>query len=877
MSSEWNGASLKVGARSKTLLHWRPFTALWAANHSSATTNNIKTWGVGFAVVTVSAFAAPLGIMFVPLLSNSLYERAMSLLVALGIGALSGSIMFIMLPQALEVTDYSSSEHLTKSLIVLGSLYGFFAVDRLIQFVMEAKRRYRSRHVGRDEGVTSNGGSSSCSASKLCSNEAAEVDDVISKEIEQIQADIEISSVNSAITRTFSCRRRTPFISTAEGCNTQTKSPSNTLQVPAIATIYSPGSTMPADVATEEECGKRVSVSVAVVEQIEVPRDKLKVASVAYMIILGSSANNLIDGMSNGVAFADSLVRGLSIGIACIAQQFPQEIGTLAILIKSGLGLKRTLLLDLIPAALSYTGFTIGAFLDNLSEGADNYVFSISSGMYLYVFLGTLIPEVRDSTNELIKTNLKESIVATLLQFVGISVAWGIGLLTVTLSAFSAPLGILLVPLFSKQTYDRVMSLLVALGIGALSGSIMFIMLPQVSEFIMHRLTFSWFFPAHRTSNQSSLIHRATARTIHKSTLKILTGHNNEPCDSVYPSALPTICKPCEDDISLDLSTRSAVIGTYDSTVINELGCLKASFKVDMEVSEISNALVRRLSSRRAMPVIQKMRSRATSVSSHTSTTTSGRSSVPRELKVPIIVSKAVDEETVDVSVAVVDQMVVDHDKVEIATVAYMIIFGSAANNFIDGMSNGVAFGDSLVRGLSIGLACVAQQFPQELGLLAILVQSGLGMRRALLLNLIPGALSYVGFTIGAKLDNTLENADNYVFAISAGMYLYVFLGTLIPEARESTNALIKTNLRKSLVATALQVMGITIGMVFMEIRPDSGEITPTVVPIRPTLIGNSTVDNGDRDVGIGEMDCFVNDWKNLLIFSIKVPNCPVG
>ncbi|KHN79795.1 Zinc transporter ZIP14 [Toxocara canis] len=361
---------------------------------------------------------------------------------------------------------------------------------------------------------------------------------------------------------------------------------------------------------------------------------------------------------------------------------------------------------------------------------------------------------------------------------------WGIGLLTVTLSAFSAPLGILLVPLFSKQTYDRVMSLLVALGIGALSGSIMFIMLPQ----------------------------RATARTIHKSTLKILTGHNNEPCDSVYPSALPTICKPCEDDISLDLSTRSAVIGTYDSTVINELGCLKASFKVDMEVSEISNALVRRLSSRRAMPVIQKMRSRATSVSSHTSTTTSGRSSVPRELKV----SKAVDEETVDVSVAVVDQMVVDHDKVEIATVAYMIIFGSAANNFIDGMSNGVAFGDSLVRGLSIGLACVAQQFPQELGLLAILVQSGLGMRRALLLNLIPGALSYVGFTIGAKLDNTLENADNYVFAISAGMYLYVFLGTLIPEARESTNALIKTNLRKSLVATALQVMGITIGTVFM-------------------------------------------------------------
>uniref|UniRef100_A0A914RQ27 Uncharacterized protein n=1 Tax=Parascaris equorum TaxID=6256 RepID=A0A914RQ27_PAREQ len=85
-------------------------------------------------------------------------------------------------------------------------------------------------------------------------------------------------------------------------------------------------------------------------------------------------------------------------------------------------------------------------------------------------------------------------------------------------------------------------------------------------------------------------------------------------------------------------------------------------------------------------------------------------------------------------------------------------------------MSNGVAFGDSLVRGLSVGLACIAQQFPQELGLLAILVQSGLGIKRTLLLDLIPA------------------HADNYVFAVSAGMYLYVFLGTLVSFSRSLQN-----------------------------------------------------------------------------------------
>lgn len=68
-------------------------------------------------------------------------------------------------------------------------------------------------------------------------------------------------------------------------------------------------------------------------------------------------------------------------------------------------------------------------------------------------------------------------------------------------------------------------------------------------------------------------------------------------------------------------------------------------------------------------------------------------------------------------SVRDVDKAIVHREDLEVASVVYMIIFGSSANNFIDGMSNGVAFGKSLFRGLSIGIACIAQQFPQELGI----------------------------------------------------------------------------------------------------------------------------------------------------------------
>ncbi|GMR46478.1 hypothetical protein PMAYCL1PPCAC_16673, partial [Pristionchus mayeri] len=146
-----------------------------------------------------------------------------------------------------------------------------------------------------------------------------------------------------------------------------------------------------------------------------------QIASIAYIIIVGSSVNNFLDGMNMGAAFADNIQRGISIGISSFSQQFPQEVGTLAILANSGLGIKRTLLVNLIPGFLSYLGFAIGVILDTVDESSDTFVCAVSAGMYLYVFLGTLIPEVRDLTEELIRTNLRESFLQTALQFVGIA------------------------------------------------------------------------------------------------------------------------------------------------------------------------------------------------------------------------------------------------------------------------------------------------------------------------------------------------------------------------------------------------------------------------------------------------------------------------
>lgn len=51
-----------------------------------------------------------------------------------------------------------------------------------------------------------------------------------------------------------------------------------------------------------------------------------------------------------------------------------------------------------------------------------------------------------------------------------------------------------------------------------------------------------------------------------------------------------------------------------------------------------------------------------------------------------------------------------------IASVAWLIIFGDGMHNFIDGLSLGAAFNNSILGGISISVAVICEEFPHELG-----------------------------------------------------------------------------------------------------------------------------------------------------------------
>lgn len=84
----------------------------------------------------------------------------------------------------------------------------------------------------------------------------------------------------------------------------------------------------------------------------------------------------------------------------------------------------------------------------------------------------------------------------------------------------------------------------------------------------------------------------------------------------------------------------------------------------------------------------------------------------------------------------------------------------------------------------------------------------------ALIINLISGATVWIGIILGLFLGSN-EHAGGLIFAIAAGVFLYVGLGGLFPEMGEVSQELIKEG-ESPWLTLILEVLGLCTGLVLM-------------------------------------------------------------
>merc|ERR1712098_107973 len=133
----------------------------------------------------------------------------------------------------------------------------------------------------------------------------------------------------------------------------------------------------------------------------------------------------------------------------------------------------------------------------------------------------------------------------------------------------------------------------------------------------------------------------------------------------------------------------------------------------------------------------------------------------------------------------------------KIATVAWMIIFGDGIHNFIDGLSIGAAFSESILTGISVSLAVLAEEFPHELGDFVVLLNAGMTMKQAMMYNFLSACTCYLGLVLGILLGEL--DANRYIFALAGGMFLYISLVDMVPEMNESVETASKTSVPAAL------------------------------------------------------------------------------
>ncbi|RXG58461.1 Zinc transporter ZIP10 [Armadillidium vulgare] len=147
-----------------------------------------------------------------------------------------------------------------------------------------------------------------------------------------------------------------------------------------------------------------------------------------------------------------------------------------------------------------------------------------------------------------------------------------------------------------------------------------------------------------------------------------------------------------------------------------------------------------------------------------------------------------------------------------IATVAWMIICGDGFHNFIDGVSIGAAFQESILTGISISLAVLCEELPHELGDFAVLINSGMTMKQALFYNFLSATTCYIGMGVGIAIGEFTQDST-YIFALAAGMFLYISLVDMLPEMNETATKAAECSVRDSIQVLILQNLGMFLGV----------------------------------------------------------------
>ncbi|CAH8546353.1 unnamed protein product [Heterobilharzia americana] len=348
--------------------------------------------GYGFLCITLVNLSALLGVIFTVLKKYSFFPTLLSFMVATAVGSLLSTSIIVLIPEALEIVGKSDDNHplgghwyVTKSIAICAGVLFFYILEFLLRLLPRC--------------FSKNNMKPNCNPSHfhdhnhLSYHQQRKTPTIIAVELHMDgdKDDLDLDSTPSHQNHLQSNKSHIIRGDTNVRCDSPNEDSMNHLP------SYEELSTEVSKPVNDErlDLDPSVAVSPHTMKKRKTWAQRIRdLEPVGWMIFIGDSAHNFMDGLSIGVGFSQNIGLGISLTLAVLCEEIPHELGDIAVLLRSGLNVPLAMVFNFASACTAYIGFFIGISVGELSHVAP-YVFAVTAGFFLYIALADMLPEMR--------------------------------------------------------------------------------------------------------------------------------------------------------------------------------------------------------------------------------------------------------------------------------------------------------------------------------------------------------------------------------------------------------------------------------------------------------------------------------------------------
>ncbi|XP_001629423.3 metal cation symporter ZIP14 isoform X2 [Nematostella vectensis] len=147
-------------------------------------------------------------------------------------------------------------------------------------------------------------------------------------------------------------------------------------------------------------------------------KKKQVIKPVAWMVLLGDSMHNFLDGLAIGAAFSNSIIEGFSTSLAIFCEEVPHELGDFAVLLSGGMTVRQALGFNFLSACVCFVGMAIGLLLGYTTH-AVKWIYALAGGMFVYIALVAMLPEVNQMSMRAGQGSVRKNLKVFAMQNVG--------------------------------------------------------------------------------------------------------------------------------------------------------------------------------------------------------------------------------------------------------------------------------------------------------------------------------------------------------------------------------------------------------------------------------------------------------------------------